>query len=150
MEIALLTAFIALAISIFTAIYSLGYKFGKIDAKMEFLTENFKWIRNDIFTPLVQEQLRRGSLRMRSSDYEITKKGEENIPDDVKREIINIVKSRKFRKLAKIDKSIEGIAPLIANRIRTEKLKEIAEANDTDIRGASIIAAAYAKKYILT
>jgi len=73
----------------------------------------------------------------------LTSKGEEILPEDLKIKIREIVRSKKFRKIAKKD-SIEDVVPLILDKVGIDRLGEVATKAEMNTANIAIVASLYA------
>ena len=89
-----------------------------------------------------QELISQGYVRM-ESPYMLTSKGEEILPEDLKIKIREIVRSKKFRKIAKKD-SIEDVVPLILDKVGIDRLGEVATKAEMNTANIAIVASLYA------
>jgi len=79
--------------SLIGLIYAVGFKLGSLATKVDTLWTIY------ILYPL-QELISQGYVRM-ASPYMLTSKGEEILPEDLKIKIQEMVRNKKFRKIAK-------------------------------------------------
>jgi len=71
----------------------------------------------------------------------LTSKGEEILPEDLKIKIREIVRSKKFRKIAK---KIEDVVPLILDKVGIDRLGEVATKAEMNTANIAIVASLYA------
>jgi len=121
--------------SLIGLIYAIGFKLGAVATKVETLWTIY------VLHPL-QELISQGYVRM-ESPYMLTSKGEEILPEDLKIKIREIVRSKKFRKIAKKD-SIEDVVPLILDKVGIDRLGEVATKAEMNTANIAIVASLYA------
>ncbi len=83
-----------------------------------------------------------GIVRM-ASPYMLTSKGEEILPEDLKIKIQEIVRNKKFRKIAKKG-CIEDVVPLMLDKVGMDRLGEVASKAEMNTANIAIVASLYA------
>jgi hypothetical protein len=78
-----------------------------------------------------------------ASPYMLTSKGGEILPEDLKIKIREIVRSKKFGKIAKKG-SIEDVVPVMVEKVGMDRLGEVASKAEMNIANIAIVASLYA------
>ena len=133
--------------SLIGLIYAIGFKLGAVATKVETLwtiyvlhLKPLKSVDGKILRK--QELISQGYVRI-ESPYMLTSKGEEILPEDLKIKIREIVRSKKFRKIAKKD-SIEDVVPLMLDKVGMDRLGEVASKAEMNTANIAIVASLYA------
>ena len=129
--------------SLIGLIYAIGFKLGAVATKVETLWTIYILHLNPLKSvdgKMLRKQELISHVRM-ESPYMLTSKGEEILPEDLKIKIREIVRSKKFRKIAK---KIEDVVPLILDKVGIDRLGEVATKAEMNTANIAIVASLYA------